>query len=262
VRASLQAVLNTGLLAATAHLVTAGVTVTSSAVMIDYAPAAPWLDRQLAFGIPLEQWPATWEAIRNWSDEDRAEAGIRCRIVLVPVEDSEILPMGISFHNFGKPLPLLEQHLGAVADALGIPLRTNNTQAEIQEPIERLRSYSYALVRRANRTPGWASDPVNLTSPESIGDTFASAHAEIFTHEQNVESLSVSDQCRLVAFVALRELCSMVGEEDGKKPGLAAGLSSIDVTHPMIPDGYAATAKLNFALTAAIEADRGSQRPT
>ncbi len=261
VRASQQAVLNTGLLSVTALLVTVGVTVTSSAIMTDCAPAAPWLDRQLAISVPLEQWPATWEAIRCWSDEDREEAGVRCRIVLVPVEDTEVLPMGISFHSFGKPLPLLDQHLSAVADALGIPLRTNNTQAALQEPTEGLRSYSYALVRRANRTPGWAPHPVNLTSPESIGDTFTREHAEIFTHEQNIESLSESEKFRLAAFVALRELCSMVDEEDGTNPGLAAGLSSVDVTRPMIPDGYAATAKLNFALTAAIEADRGSQRP-
>ncbi|MFF7590307.1 hypothetical protein ACFZCK_22720 [Kitasatospora purpeofusca] len=260
VHASMQAVLDASLQAVTTLLANAGVSVANFAVLADSAPAAPWRDRQLALNVTLEQWPTALETIRSWAPEAREAAGMRCRIVLVPIEDGEVLPMGIHINDFGQPLPLLEEHLGTLADALGAPLRGNDTQADLQQPAEQLRAYSYALVRRANRTPGWTSDPTSPPAPDAIADTFARTHADVLAHLANAEALPYSGQCQLIAALALIELCGLVAHEDGRQPGLAAGMADIDITHPIIPEGNEASAKLNFALTAAIEADRGSRQ--
>ena len=45
--------------------------------------------------MPLQQWPEAQEALRGWTIQEREVAGVRCRIVLVPVEEGEVLPMGI-----------------------------------------------------------------------------------------------------------------------------------------------------------------------
>ncbi len=262
VREAMQAVLDAAEQAATAVLAQAGVTVEGSTALADPMPAAPWRDRELAFAVPLEQWPETQEALRSWTIQEREVAGVRCRIVLVPVEEGEVLPMGIHLDSpLGQVLPLPEDRLKALASALGTPLRGNDTQAALQRPAEQLRAYSYDLVRRAHRTEGWATDPDLPETPTAIARTFAHHHANITAHQDSPETLPVSGQHQLIAAQALLELCSIIATEDGHGPGLAAGLASIDIVNPVLPDGYEAVAKLNFAITAAIEADAGSRRP-
>lgn len=258
---SMQAILDASLQALTAVLDHLGIPVAQSASLADEDPLAPWLDRQLAISVPLEHWPATLDAVRGWTHEERQAAGVRCRIALAPVEEGEVLPMGIGLTGYGQPLPLLEERLGGLAKALGAPLRGNNTQADLQQPCEQLRAYSYDLVRRIHRTPGWAADPTHPAQPAAIADAFTRAHADILAHQDDPLGLSHSTQCRLVAFLSFLELCSLVASEDGTTPGLAQGLAGIDITHPVIPEDNDAAAKLNFSLTAAIEADRGSHQP-
>ncbi len=161
----------------------------------------------------------------------------------------------------GQVLPLPEDRLEALASALSTPLRGNDTQAALQRPAEQLRAYSYDLIRRANRTEGWAADPDLPETPAIVARTFVNDHADITAHQNRPETLPVSEQHQLIAAQALLELCNLVAAEDGRGPGLAAGMASIDIANPVLPEGCEAVAKLNFAITAAIEADAGSRRP-
>lgn len=70
----------------------------------------------------------------------------------------------------------------------------------------------------------------------------------------------MSEQHQLIAAQALLELCNLVAAEDGRGPGLAAGLTSIDIVNQVLPERCEAVAKLNFAIIAAIEADASSNR--
>jgi hypothetical protein len=165
--------------------------------------------------------------------------------------------MGIHLDSpLGQVLPLPEDRLEPLASAFGMPLRGNTTQAALQQPVEQLRAYSYDLVRRAHRTAGWTTDPDRPETPRDIADTFARQHADILAYQDSPESLPIFKQYQLIAVLALLELCDMVGAEDDQSSGLAAGLASVDITNPVVPDGYEAVARLNFALVAAIEADR------
>jgi hypothetical protein len=257
VHQAMQAVLDTAELATMAALAQAGITAVNSAALADPLPGAPWRDQELAFTVPLEQWPHAQETIRAWTVQQRETAGVRCRIVLIPIEDGEVLPMGIHLDSpLGQVLPLPEDRLEPLASAFGMPLRGNTTQAALQQPVEQLRAYSYDLVRRAHRTAGWTTDPDRPETPRDIADTFARQHADILAYQDSPESLPIFKQYQLIAVLALLELCDMVGAEDDQSSGLAAGLASVDITNPVVPDGYEAVARLNFALVAAIEADR------
>ncbi len=123
----------------------------------------------------------------------------------------------------GQVLPLPEDRLEALASALGTPLRGNDTQAALQRPAEQLPAYSYDLVRRANRTEGWAADPDLPETPAIVARTFVNDHADITAHQNRPETLPVSGQHQLIAAQALLELCNLVAAEDGRGPGRAAG---------------------------------------
>ena len=259
VRDAMQAVLGTAQQAATTVLADAGVTIEVASTAADPLPAAAWRDRELAFAVQLQRWPETLEALRAWTTQEREAAGVWCRIVFVAIEDGEVLPVGVHLDSpLGQVLPLPEDRLEPVASALGIPLRGRLIQASLQQPAEQLRAYSYYLVRRASRTEDWAGDPDLPETPAAIACTFADKHGDILAGQDSPETLPVSGQYELIAAQALLELCDLVAAEDGRSPGLAAGLASIDVANPVLPEGYEAAARLNFAMTAAIEADASS----
>lgn len=252
---ALEQVLQTALHAVREVLGRVGITVNGSAFVAEPTPLAPWLDRHVVVAIPVEQWPKTHEALRSWTADQRSSAGVRCRIACVPVEDNEVLPFASSVLPYGDVLPLDEDRLDALADGLGLQMRGRSVQEALTQPVLDLRAYSYDLVRRAHRPQEWAPDPKHPTSPAQIAAAFTRDHAGILAQQADPEALPLRDQCRLIAVQTLLEMCDLVAAEDGHSPGLAAGLSSLDVTNPQIPQEYPAMARLNFALTAAIEAD-------
>lgn len=253
-------VLNRALQAATQVLGDPGVTAAVTCFADDPAPPAPWLDRQVAIAIPLEQWPTACEALRGWTDQQRGDAGLRCRVALVPVEDGEALPIGIHTSPFGRTLPLLPDSLPQLLDALGLSLRDQATQAALEKPAKALRVYSYDLVRRAHRPTDWAQNPNQPLAPDRVAEAIARDQADILAHQDHPERLSPSEQAHLIAVQALLEACALVADEDGQGPGLAAGFAELDITNPQIPPQFEATAKLDFALTAALEAGRVQPR--
>lgn len=252
---ALEQVLQTALQAAKEVLGRAGITVDGSAFVAEPTPLAPWLDRQVVMAVPVEHWPQTQEALRAWTADQRSSTGVRCRIACVPVEDNEVLPFGSSVLPYGTVWPLEEDRLHALANGLGLRMRGRNVQAALTQPVLDLRAYSYDLVRRAHRPQEWAPDPVHPTPPDQIAAAFARDQAGVLAQREDPEALPLREQYRLIAVQTLLDVCDLVAAEDGHNPGLAAGLSTLDVANPQIPQEYPAVARLDFALTAAIEAD-------
>lgn len=253
---ALQEVLNRALQSATQVLGDAGVTAAGTGFATDPAPLAAWLDCQVAIAVPLEQWPAACGALRGWTDQQREKAGLCCRVALTPVEDGEALPIGIHISPFGQALPLLPDSLPQLLDALGLPLRGRAIQAALEEPAKALRVYSYDLVRRAHRPADWAQNQDRPQAPDRVAEAVMRDQADILTHQDHPERLGPNEQAHLIAVQALLEVCALVADEDGQGPGLAAGFADLDVTDLQISPEFRATAKLNFALAAALEADK------
>lgn len=130
-------------------------------------------------------------------------------------------------------------------------------QTALTQPILDLRAYSYDLVRRAHRPQEWAPDSEHPTPPAQIAAAFARDQADILAQQENPEALPLRDQCRLIAVQTLLEMCDLVAAEDGHSPGLAAGLSALDISNPQISQEYPAVARVDFAMSAAIQADHG-----
>ncbi len=258
---TMQGALDSALRAVTDVLGRAAVTPVGHASADDPEPAAAWLDRQVVVAVPVAQWLSAGGALRTWAAEQREQAGLRCRVSLVPVDDNEVLPFSVRIDPSGPVLPAPEDRLSALVHALGLPLRGRDTQAALTEPAKALRMYSYDLVRRANRSAGWAQDPVRPRTPDRIAEAVALDQADILAHRDSLEHLPPSEQARLLAVQTLLEVCGLVADEDGQGPGLISGFASLDITNLLIPQEFQATAKLNFAFTAAIEADR-AQPPT
>ncbi|MEU3511316.1 hypothetical protein ABZ733_26175 [Streptomyces longwoodensis] len=257
----LQAALDHSLRAATDMLHQAGADPACTAACADLDPAPAWCDQQLVIGVPLDQWPMALEGIRAWSNEQREAAKARCRMSLVAVEDGEVLPIGMHVHGvYGQALPLTPERFPDFAEALGLPLRTNDMQRAVRDAVDQLTAYSYALVRRAHRAPGWSADPHLPPPPEVTATEFADAHSTLLEQAESGAPLSEREQSRIRAAVALFELCQLVAEEDGAGPGLAAGLAALDPHHVVLPDDNPAVEVADNALTAAIEADRASYR--
>ncbi|MGA5164061.1 hypothetical protein [Streptomyces pseudogriseolus] len=258
---ALEQVLQTTLQAVSEVLGRVGVTVNGSAFVAEPTPLAPWLDRQVVVTVPVEQWPQVQGALRAWTSEQRCSTGVRCRIACVPVEDSEVLPFGSSVLPYGDVWPLEEDRLNALADGLGLQMRRRAVQAALTQPVLDLRAYSYDLVRRARRPQEWAPDPEHPTPPAQIAAAFACNQADILARQEDPQALPLRDQCRLIAVRTLLEVCDLVAAEDGHRPGLASGLAALDVANPQISQEYPAVARLDFALTAAIEADHDQPPP-
>ncbi|MFE0349447.1 P-loop NTPase family protein [Streptomyces griseoluteus] len=258
---ALEQVLQTTLQAVSEVLGRVGITVNGSAFVEEPTPLAPWLDRQVVVAVPVEQWPQVQEALRAWTSEQRCSTGVRCRIACVPVEDSEVLPFGSSVLPYGDVWPLEEDHLNALADGLGLQMRGRAVQAALTQPVLDLRAYSYDLVRRARRPQEWDPDPEHPTPPAQIAAAFACNQADILAQQEDPQALPLRDQYRLIAVRTLLEVCDLVAAEDGHRPGLAAGLAALDVANPQISQEYPAVARLDFALTAAIEADHDQPPP-
>ncbi|MGW3313612.1 hypothetical protein ACWDG9_44410 [Streptomyces sp. NPDC001073] len=257
----MQASLDHSLRAATDMLHQAGANPACTAACADPAPAPAWCDQQLVIAVPLDQWPMALEGIRAWSNEQRETARTRCRMSLVAVEDGEILPIGMHVHGiYGQALPLAPEHFPDFAEALGLPLRTNDMHRAVREAVDQLTAYSYALVRRAHRTPDWSADPHQPPSPEVTASEFASVHSALLEQAESGTPLNEREQSRIRAAVALFELCQLVADEDGTSPGLAAGLAALDPHHLVLPDDNPAVEVADNALAAAIEADRASHR--
>ncbi|MFD8751936.1 hypothetical protein ACFV0O_13280 [Kitasatospora sp. NPDC059577] len=256
VDAALRNVLDRALQAATRVLRDAGVFPASTGFADETAPPAAWLDRQVAIAVPFEQWLVACEALRGWTDEQRQEAGLRCRVALVPVEDGEALPVGIHTSQFGPALPLLPDAVPRLLDALSLPLRGRATQAALEEPAKALHAYSYDLVRRAHRPPDWATNPDRPQAPDRVAEAVAHDQAAVLALQDHPEQLTPGDQAHLIAVQTLLEVCALVADEDGQGSGLAVGFADLDTTKLQIPPECHAAAKLNFALTAAIEADK------
>jgi hypothetical protein len=257
----MQAALDSSRRAVTDMLRLAGANPVCTAACPDPDPAPAWCDQQLVIAVPLDQWPMALEGIRAWSDEQREAAKARCRMLLVAVEDGEVLPIGMHVHGmYGQALPLTPERFPDFAEALSLPLRTNDMHRAVREAVDQLTAYSYALVRRAHRTPGWSADPHQPPSPEMTAAEFAGAHSALLEQAKSGTPLREREQSRIRAVVALCELCQLVAEEDGTGPGLAAGLAALDPHHLVLPEDNPAVEVADRALTAAIEADRASYR--
>ncbi|MFJ3644476.1 hypothetical protein [Streptomyces murinus] len=257
----MQAALDSSLRAATDMLHRAGVDPVSTAACADPDPAPAWCDQQLVIAVPLDQWPMALEGIRAWNNEQREAAKVRCRISLVAVEDGEILPIGMHVHGiYGQALPLTPERFPDFAEALGLPLRTEEMQKAVRDAVDQLTAYSYALVRRACRTPGWSPDPHQPSSPDVTAAEFADTHSTLFEQAESGTPLGEREQARLQAALALLELCQLVTEENGTGPGLAAGLAALNPHHLVLPEDNPAVGAFDRALTAAIKADRASYR--
>jgi hypothetical protein len=201
--------------------------------------------------VPVEQWPLALAGIRAWSNEQRKAAQARCRMSLVAVEDGEVLPLGMHVHSmYGQALPLTPGRFPDFAEALGLPLRSSDMQTAVCAAVDELAAYSYALVRRAHRTPGWFADPHQPPPPE------VTAAEALLERAESGRPLSEHEQSCIRAAVALFELCQLVAEEDGTNPGLAAGLAALDPRHPLLPEDNPAVEVADNALAAAIKADR------
>ncbi|MFE1341564.1 hypothetical protein ACFW6K_28290 [Streptomyces sp. NPDC058733] len=257
----LQTALDDSLRAVTDMLHQAGADPARTAACTDPDPAPAWRDQQLVIAVPLDQWPTALEGIRAWSNEQREAAKARCRMSLVAVEDGEVLPIGMHVHGiYGEALPLTPERFPDFAEALGLPLRTNDMQIAVRDAVDQLTAYSYALVRRAHRTPGWSADPHQPPPPEVTAAEFAGAHSSLLEQAESSSPLSEREQARVRAAVALFKLCQLVAEENGTGPGLAAGLAALDPHHLVLPDDNPAVEVADNALAAAIEADRASYR--
>ncbi|WP_433917367.1 hypothetical protein OIE50_50875 [Streptomyces canus] len=257
----LQTALDDSLRAVTDMLHQAGADPARTAACTDPDPAPAWRDQQLVIAVPLDQWPTALEGIRAWSNEQREAAKARCRMSLVAVEDGEVLPIGMHVHGiYGEALPLTPERFPDFAEALGLPLRTNDMQTAVRDAVDQLTAYSYALVRRAHRTPGWSADPHQPPPPEVTAAEFAGAHSSLLEQAESSTPLSEREQARIRAAVALFELCQLVTEENGTGPGLAAGLAALDPHHLVLPDDNPAVEVADNALAAAIEADGASYR--
>ncbi|MFF7189581.1 hypothetical protein ACFZAR_31100 [Streptomyces sp. NPDC008222] len=257
----MQAALDHSLRAATDMLHQAGADPACTAACADPDPAPAWCDQQLVIAVPLDQWPTALEGIRAWSNEQREAAKARCRMSLVAVEDGEVLPVGMHVHGiYGQALPLTLERFPDFAEALSLPLRTNDMHKTVRDAVDQLTAYSYALVRRAHRTPGWSADPHQPPPPEVTAAEFASAHSTLLEQAESGTPLTEREQSRIRAAVALFELCQLVAEENGTGPGLAAGLAALDPHHLFLPEDNPAVEVADNALTAAIEADRASYR--
>ncbi|MEW2559686.1 hypothetical protein [Streptomyces griseorubiginosus] len=257
----LQAALDHSLRAVTDMLRLAGADPARTAACSDPDPAPAWCDQQLVIAVPVGQWPRALEGIRAWSNEQREAAKARCRMSLVAVEDGEVLSIGMHVHGvYGQALPLTSERFPGFAKALGLPLRTNDMQKAVRDAGDQLTAYSYALVRRAHRTPGWSADPHQPSPPEVTAAEFAAAHSALLGQAESGTPLSERDQSRIRAAVALFELCQLVAEEDGTGPGLAAGLAALDPHHLVLPDDNPAVEAFDRTLAAAIDADRANHR--
>ena len=145
-----------------------------------------------------------------------------------------------------------------MASALGIPLRGRLIQASLQQPAEQLRAYSYTWCAEPAGTEDWTGDPdLPETPAASLAHSWMTMPTSSLARTAQRLFLCLSST-ELITAQALLELCDLVAAEDGRGPGLAAGLASIDVVNPVLPEGYEAVAKLNFAIIAAIEADASS----
>ncbi|MEU2741357.1 hypothetical protein ABZ656_40085 [Streptomyces sp. NPDC007095] len=256
----MQTALDHSLRAVTDMLHQAGADTACTAACADPDPAPVWCDQQVVIAVSLGHWPMALEGIRAWSNEQREAARTRCRMSLVAVEDGEVLPIGMRVHGvYGQALPLTVERFPDFTEALGLPLRTNDMQKAVRDAVDQLTAYSYALVRRAHRAPGWSADPHQPPPPEVTAAEFAGAHSTLLEQAESGTPLSEREQSRIRAAVALFELCQLA-EEDGTGPGLAAGLAALDPHHLVLPDDNPAVKVADNALAAAIEADRASYR--
>lgn len=255
----MQAALDSSLRAVTDMLRLAGADPAYSAACADPDPAPAWCDRRLVIAVPVGQWALAFEGIRAWGNEQREAAKARCRMSLVAVEDGEVLSIGMHVHGaYGQALPLTPEQFQDFAEALGLPLRSNDMQTAVRAAVDQLTAYSYALVRRAHRAPGWSADPHQPPPPEVTAAEFAGAHSALLERAESGTPPSEREQSRIRAAVALFELCQLVAEEDGTGPGLAAGLAALDPHHLFLPEDNPAVEVADNALTSAIEADRAS----
>ncbi|MFF5759843.1 hypothetical protein OG495_36275 [Streptomyces longwoodensis] len=257
----LQTALDHSLRAVTNMLQQAGADIACAAACADPDPAPAWCDQQLVIAVPLDQWPMAVAGIGAWSSEQREAAKARCLMSLVAVEDGEVLPVGMHVHGiYGQALPLTPERFPAFAEALGLSLRTDDMHTAVRAAVDQLTAYSYTLVRRAYRTPGWYPDPHQPPPPEVTMAEFAGAHSTLLERATSGAPLSEREQSRIRAVVALFELCQLVADENGTGPGLAAGLAALDPRTLVLPEDNPAVGAAHTALAAAIEADRASYR--
>lgn len=254
---TMESVVKDAVSSTTELLARSNVTPLLSATTPEPEPLPAWRTQQVVFGVPLTQWPDTLQALREWSASDRETANVQCRIAFLPIEEGEVLPMAIRVSGgYGGALPIPEDEIPVLAESLGIPLRKGNVQAALHGPQTKLKECSYFLVRRAHRPASWSTAPAQPTTPDLIANEIALVYKDLLSRTEDADQLPVREQMQLLAVMATLELSALVAKEDGHSLGLAGGLASLDVAHPAISEENRPIQLLNFAITAAIEADK------
>lgn len=232
--------------------------VVDAAVVTDEHPIPAWRNYQAVVTVDLEMWAETIEVLQNWDSEKRVEAGLTGRVVVVPVENGEILSIGLQFFGTsGNTLPLGDG-FESIARELGLALRGSVVQSAIHARSNELIAYSYEVVRRRKRDPSWSTVPAASVPPAQTALTLREAFREALEHFNNGSDADNAEGHTATAATLLLKLCDEVAREVGDNEGLAAQLASIDITNlnGMMLGGsgqlYAA------ALVAAIQADSAS----
>jgi hypothetical protein len=231
-----------------------------TAVILDRDPVPPWRIFQAVAMVDLERWPSTVEALQNWGEDQRSEAGLTGRAVALAVEDREILPMGLRFFaTTGHALPLQEDDIAPLAEVLAFPLRAAGVRSRILGASEELVAYSSEQTRRSRRDGLWAPTPAIATNPATTAATTRNLFSEVLERLDEGQELDEAATYEATAAGLMLELCEAVELESGEEEGLAAQLAAIDFT-ALHGQTLGPLAQLfDAAHVAALEADRASR---
>jgi hypothetical protein len=239
----------------------AAVGVTAEAVVNkDPKPVQPWQDQRALVLVDLDDWSTVVPTLQGWTKADREASGILGRVIILPVEDGTIMPLGLHFFGAGgEVIPLPEDEFADVATALALPRHTGRTSAAIAQPSQQLVAYSYEQIRRASRDSTWHPVPTRAPTPPHIAAQISERFAAVLARVENNAELEQPESQEAAAARAMLELCQAVSAETGRDFGLAHQLADVDITAMTTPEPKTTAYLFSVAQAAALQADRAAQ---
>lgn len=245
----------------TTWLAEAGIDAQTS-IILDPDPLPAWRSLCVLLSVPLESWATAMAAAQNWTEDERAQAGLTGRIVFLATEFGLHLPVGMqAFASIGHALLIPRENLDGYRRLNGLPLPFGPTSHRVLQLTEDLVAYSYAQVRAAQRTTTWQPSPASAIKPDEIARRVREEFADDLVAVDLAEDMTAlsSSQLRGFAGHCILELSEVVAREDGHGESLAANSVSFDVA--AVADHQANTAATlhNLALVFAMRADAAAR---
>ncbi|WP_146230967.1 hypothetical protein [Micromonospora sicca] len=83
-----------------------GVTVTAMSAIPDDEPLTPWMSRKVVAAVDAAHWDAAHAALYEWIPDDRRDAGVQTRVMVICAANGRLVPVGITLTASSGTAPM------------------------------------------------------------------------------------------------------------------------------------------------------------